>query len=88
MVVTNEPGCYFSPFLLEETLEDPARNKYINKDVLDKYWYIGGVRIEDDVLITKDGYEIFTKVTKEPKKISKIVKAAHERGVNSFHNIV
>lgn len=88
MVVTNEPGCYFSPFLLEETLEDPARNKYINKDVLDKYWYIGGVRIEDDVLITKDGYEIFTKVTKDPKEISKIVKAAHERGVNSFHNIV
>ena len=88
MVVTNEPGCYFSPFLLEETLNDPLKSKYINKDVLDRYWYVGGVRIEDDVLITKDGYEIFTKVTKDPKEISEIVKAAYERGVKSYHNVV
>ncbi|KAI5954269.1 pepP [Candida jiufengensis] len=88
MVVTNEPGCYFSPFLLEETLQNPEKNKFINKDVLDKYWYVGGVRIEDDVLITKDGYEIFTKITKDPEEISKVVKAGLEKGEKGFHNVV
>jgi Xaa-Pro dipeptidase len=28
--------------------------------VLDKYWDVGGVRIEDDILVTKDGYENLT----------------------------
>ncbi|EGW32667.1 uncharacterized protein SPAPADRAFT_61737 [Spathaspora passalidarum NRRL Y-27907] len=88
MVVTNEPGCYFSPFLLEETLEDPEKSKYINRDVLDKYWYVGGVRIEDDVLITKDGHEVFTKITKDPKEISAIVKAGLAKGKEGFHIVV
>ncbi|CAI5757506.1 unnamed protein product [Candida verbasci] len=83
MVVTNEPGCYFSPFLLEDVLEE--KSKYINREVLDKYWYIGGVRIEDDVLITKDGYEILNKITKDPKEISDIIKNSLNR---KFHNIV
>lgn len=85
MVVTNEPGCYFSPFLLEEVLNNPDQAKFINRDVLDKYWYVGGVRIEDDVLITPTGYEIFTKITKDPAEISKIVKAGLAK---KFHNIV
>ncbi|RLV89814.1 putative peptidase [Spathaspora sp. JA1] len=88
MVVTNEPGCYFSPFLLEETLQNPKQLKYINEDILDKYWYVGGVRIEDDVLITETGYEIFTKITKDPTEISKIVKAGVSKGKQGFHIIV
>ncbi|KAK6460176.1 X-Pro dipeptidase [Scheffersomyces coipomensis] len=85
MVVTNEPGCYFNPFLLEDTLKDPKRVKYINKDVLDKYWYIGGVRIEDDILVTETGYENFTGITSDPEEVSKIVKAGFKK---NFHNIV
>ena len=73
MVVTNEPGCYFS-FLLEEVLNNPGQAKFINRDVLDKYWYVGGVRIEDDVLITPTVRD-FYKITKDPAEISKIVKA-------------
>lgn len=88
MVVTNEPGCYFSPYLLQEVLDNPETSKYINKDVLDKYWYIGGVRIEDDVLITNDGHEIFTQITKDPHEISKIVKAGLAKGKQGFHNVV
>jgi len=84
MVVTNEPGIYFSPTLLKEILEG-EKSKYINKDVLEKYWYIGGVRIEDDILITKDGYENFTGVTSDPKEIEAIV----QRGLQKkFHNVV
>ncbi|EMG50013.1 hypothetical protein G210_4976 [Candida maltosa Xu316] len=88
MVVTNEPGCYFSPFLLEDVLNDPEKSKYIDRDVLEKYWYVGGVRIEDDVLITDSGYEIFTEITKDPEEISKIVKAGLSKGKEGFHNVV
>ncbi|ODQ82018.1 hypothetical protein BABINDRAFT_33077 [Babjeviella inositovora NRRL Y-12698] len=89
MVLTDEPGIYFSPFLLEDTLkEDGEMIKYINRDVVDKYWYIGGVRIEDDLLITETGYENFTKITKDPKEISKIVLDGIAKGRGGFHCIV
>lgn len=88
MVLTDEPGVYFSPFLLKDVLDDPSKMKYINKEILDKYWYIGGVRIEDDLLITKDGYENFTKITSDPEKISAIVKDAVSKGRDYFHNVI
>ncbi|KAI0465167.1 hypothetical protein LJB42_000389 [Komagataella kurtzmanii] len=88
MVVTNEPGIYFSPYLVELGLKDDNKAKYVNKDVLEKYWYVGGVRIEDDILVTKDGYENFTKITSDPEEISKIVKKGLEKGRDGFHNVV
>ncbi|EIM80605.1 Creatinase/aminopeptidase [Stereum hirsutum FP-91666 SS1] len=58
MVVTVEPGIYFSPHLLA-----PVRDsQYIDHEVLKRYENVGGVRIEDVVLVTKDGYENFTTV--------------------------
>lgn len=88
MVLTDEPGVYFSPFLLKDILDDPLKMKFINKKVLDKYWYIGGVRIEDDLLVTADGYENLTKVTSDPVEISKIIKKSCAKGTDGFHNIV
>ncbi|EGV60460.1 Xaa-Pro dipeptidase [Yamadazyma tenuis] len=88
MVITDEPGVYFSPFLLKDVLETPEKMKFIDKEVLDKYWYIGGVRIEDDLLITDDGFENFTKITSDPAEISKIVKAGLAKGSSGFHNVV
>lgn len=87
MVVTDEPGVYFSPFLLEDVLKSDLV-KYIDTKVLDKYWYIGGVRIEDDILITETGYENFTKITSDPEEISKIVKKGLAKGKEGFHNVV
>lgn len=85
MVLTDEPGVYFSPFLLKDVLEDPEKAKYVNTEVLEKYWYVGGVRIEDDLLITKDGFENFTKVTSDPTEITNIIRDGTNK---TFHNVV
>ena len=57
-VQTVEPGIYFSPHLLA-----PVRDSnHINHEVLKRYESVGGVRIEDVIMITKDGYHNFTTV--------------------------
>lgn len=88
MMVTVEPGIYFNHFLIDPVLKDSERSKYIDTDVLDKYWTVGGVRIEDDVLVTKEGYENFTKITSDADEVAKIVKKGIEKGRNHFHNVV
>ena len=55
MCLTIEPGCYFIPHILQKTKNDSDKTKYIDWTILDDYVNIGGVRIEDDVFITKDG---------------------------------
>lgn len=65
MVITVEPGIYFSKFALENHfLKDPVHSQYINKDVLERYMDVGGVRIEDDILLTKNGFENLTTAPK------------------------
>ena len=57
---TIEPGVYFHPTLL--TSYNVHSSPYINPDVLARYEGMGGVRIEDDVLIKTGGCENLTKV--------------------------
>ena len=45
-VITVEPGVYFCRFILEPMLNDPIHSKFIDDAVLEKYWEVGGVRIE------------------------------------------
>ncbi|GAA5868105.1 hypothetical protein JCM8547_003346 [Rhodosporidiobolus lusitaniae] len=55
-VVTVEPGCYFN-----EHLFAPFKNSgLVDHDKLQQYWYVGGVRIEDNLLVTADGYDNLT----------------------------
>ncbi|KAH8731675.1 hypothetical protein GQ44DRAFT_822548 [Phaeosphaeriaceae sp. PMI808] len=65
MIVTVEPGIYFSAYALQHVyLPSPIHSKYINLDVVQRYLPIGGVRIEDDLLITSTGYENLTTAPK------------------------
>jgi Xaa-Pro dipeptidase len=45
-VITVEPGVYFCRFIIEPYLKDEEKKKYIDEKVLEKYWSVGGVRIE------------------------------------------
>lgn len=47
-IVTVEPGIYFCRFIIEPYLKDPEQARYINKTVLERYWNVGGVRIEGE----------------------------------------
>ncbi|KAK1462314.1 metallopeptidase family M24 [Colletotrichum melonis] len=54
MIVTVEPGIeYIEGYFLS----NPRHARFINKAVLERYYRVGGVRIEDDILVTDDGYE-------------------------------
>ena len=54
-VVTDEPGIYFIPALIDDWKVSGHCKEFINFDKLETYKDFGGIRIEDDVLITKDG---------------------------------
>lgn len=56
---------YFSDYALKNFyLPSPIHSKYINTDVLARYMPVGGVRIEDDILITSKGHENLTTAPK------------------------
>ncbi|KAK3168300.1 hypothetical protein OEA41_004747 [Lepraria neglecta] len=84
MVLTVEPGIYFNEFALKKLyLKDPHFAKYIDEKVLERYMHVGGVRIEDDILITKDGYENLTLAPKGKEMLDVIrdgAKCTHGEG--------
>ncbi len=57
-VVTNEPGCYFIPALMQQWKSEKKFEEFINYGKAEEYLNFGGVRIEDDVLITPSGSRI------------------------------
>lgn len=55
MVITVEPGIYFIKALINEWRKNNLHKDYINYDAIAKFSDVGGIRIEDDYLITKNG---------------------------------
>lgn len=54
-VVTDEPGIYFIPALIDDWKARGLHKDFLNYDMLETYKDFGGIRIEDDILITDDG---------------------------------
>ncbi|EJX09118.1 Xaa-Pro dipeptidase [gut metagenome] len=54
-VVTDEPGIYFIPDLIDLWRKEGTNAEFLNFDKIEAYKDFGGIRIEDDVLITSDG---------------------------------
>lgn len=76
MYVTVEPGCYFVNILMDRALSDPNLKKFINVEVFERFRNFGGVRIEDDVLIKKDGNENFAIVPRTVEEIEAAMSGA------------
>jgi len=69
-VLTVEPGCYFIPALIDQWKAENKHADFINYDLLDTYKDFGGIRIEDDVLVTESGFKVLGKPI--PKTIEEI----------------
>jgi len=60
-VITVEPGCYFIPELIDQWRSEKKFMDFINYEKVESYKDFGGVRIEDDVLITDKGASVLGK---------------------------
>jgi len=57
-VITNEPGIYFIPALIDKWKAEKINTDFICFDRLNEYLDFGGIRLEDDILVTQNGCEI------------------------------
>ena len=74
-VVTDEPGIYFIPALIDDWHSKGLHKDFINYDMLETYKDFGGIRIEDDLLITKDGCRFLGKdrIPYHPKDVEEFM---------------
>ena len=70
-VVTDEPGIYFIPALIDDWKASGHCAEFLNFDKIETYKDFGGIRIEDDLLITSDGCRFIGKdrIPYHPKDI-------------------
>jgi Xaa-Pro aminopeptidase len=57
-VMTVEPGIYFIPALIDKWRAEKVNTDFLCFDEIDKFRGFGGIRIEEDILITPEGYRM------------------------------
>jgi len=74
-VITNEPGIYFIPALIDKWKNEKINTDFINFKKVNEYRDFGGIRLEDDILVTETGSKIIgERVPINPDEIEEIVK--------------
>ena len=69
-VLTDEPGIYFIPSLIDLWRKENKFAQFISYDKVETYKDFGGIRIEDDILVTDGGYKVLGKPI--PKAVSEV----------------
>jgi Xaa-Pro aminopeptidase len=69
-VITNEPGIYFIPELIDMWKAEKKYQEFLNYDKIEEYRTFGGIRIEDDILVTTDGHRVLGKPI--PKTVAEV----------------
>jgi Xaa-Pro aminopeptidase len=77
-VFTIEPGIYFIPALIDQWKAEKKFTDFINYDKVETYKDFGGIRIEDDILVTSDGYRVLG------QPIPKMVDEVEDINLNSI----
>ncbi len=73
-VITNEPGIYFIPALIDKWKSEKINNDFINFDKVNEYRDFGGIRLEDDILVTETGSKLIgERIPITPDEIEEIV---------------
>jgi Xaa-Pro aminopeptidase len=75
-VFTIEPGCYFIPKLIDTWKAENKFADFLNYDKLETYKDFGGIRIEDDILVTDNGHKVMGNkpIPKTVAEVEKIMK--------------
>ena len=60
-VVTVEPGIYFIPALIDQWAATKKFEEFIDYQKVEEYRNFGGIRIEDDILVTQEGSQVLGK---------------------------
>lgn len=73
-VITIEPGIYFIPALINKWKSEGLCKDFINFDKAITYFDFGGIRIEDDILVTESGYRVLGRpIPKTVKEVEEVM---------------
>lgn len=73
MVITVEPGCYFINSLIDQAMKDPDTCCFIIQNEIERFRGFGGVRLEDDIVVTANGCENLTKCPREISDVEAVM---------------
>ncbi|MEI6061380.1 MAG: aminopeptidase P family protein [Bacteroidota bacterium] len=76
-VITNEPGIYFIPELIDIWKAEKKYAEFLDYGKIEEYRNFGGIRIEDDILVTEDGHRVLGKPI--PKTVAEVEATMVER---------